>query len=267
MAQLNSVVGSILRDMVIAQHEANLYAISLMDLYGDNGVLQKFPLPGIALGEIDFDMRCAFVPAEGDGQNSPDEQSEIDYLALAGFMKDASAKYASTMFLCSIESIDRVLQNGDGYAENPLGKLSGSLGSEYVTFLSRKILDALRRNILKFLDTSTGLIDPEALSGIVCDTVVRNISGNVDMVSIFDKFPDMGNILAGDLRYSVGSLSESLASQAAFARKRLLPSANVVVSASELAKLPGDSLQKISMRISAKDIRIIDNSEDDKFIS
>ena len=35
MAQLSSVIGSILRDIVSAQHEANLYSLSLGDSYGD----------------------------------------------------------------------------------------------------------------------------------------------------------------------------------------------------------------------------------------
>ena len=46
MAQLSSVIGSILRDIVSAQHEANLYSLSLGDSYGKDGKAKDFQLCG-----------------------------------------------------------------------------------------------------------------------------------------------------------------------------------------------------------------------------
>ena len=47
MAQLSSVIGSILRDIVSAQHEANLYSLSLGDSYGKDGKAKDFQLPNV----------------------------------------------------------------------------------------------------------------------------------------------------------------------------------------------------------------------------
>lgn len=44
MAQLSSVIGSILRDIVSAQHEANLYSLSLGDSYGKRRKGERFSI-------------------------------------------------------------------------------------------------------------------------------------------------------------------------------------------------------------------------------
>ena len=49
MAQLSTIISSILRDMVFAQHQANMYAIALKDIYSKNGRLDNFSLPAVAL--------------------------------------------------------------------------------------------------------------------------------------------------------------------------------------------------------------------------
>ena len=40
MAQLSTIISSILRDMVFAQHQANMYAIALKDIYSKSQTLQ-----------------------------------------------------------------------------------------------------------------------------------------------------------------------------------------------------------------------------------
>ena len=54
MAQLRSVIGSILRDIVSAQHEANLYSLSLGDSYGKDGKAKNcaIKVPGEALAVL-----------------------------------------------------------------------------------------------------------------------------------------------------------------------------------------------------------------------
>lgn len=52
MAQLSSVIGSILRDIISAQHEANLYSLSLSENYGKDGKVKDFQLPGVFISDI-----------------------------------------------------------------------------------------------------------------------------------------------------------------------------------------------------------------------
>ena len=57
MAQLSTIISSILRDMVSAQHEANMYAASLEEIYRRDGRLEGFHLPAIALGELELGIQ------------------------------------------------------------------------------------------------------------------------------------------------------------------------------------------------------------------
>lgn len=41
MTQLSSVIGSILRDIISAQHEANLYSLALSENYGKDGKVES----------------------------------------------------------------------------------------------------------------------------------------------------------------------------------------------------------------------------------
>ncbi len=57
MAQLSSVIGSILRDIVSAQHEANLYSLSLGDSYGKDGKAKDFQLPNVMVSDMELDLK------------------------------------------------------------------------------------------------------------------------------------------------------------------------------------------------------------------
>ena len=59
MAQLSSVIGSILRDIVSAQHEANLYSLSLGDSYGKDGKAKDFQLPNVMVSDMELDLKKA----------------------------------------------------------------------------------------------------------------------------------------------------------------------------------------------------------------
>ena len=57
MAQLSTIISSILRDMIVAQHEANMYAVSLEEIYKKNGRLERFSLPSANIGEVEMELR------------------------------------------------------------------------------------------------------------------------------------------------------------------------------------------------------------------
>lgn len=85
MAQLSTIVSSILRDMVYAQHQANMYAISLEDVYRKNGRLEDFAMPAIALGEMQLSLRYGIADSSVEI-----EQYEINYPALREMAKTFS---------------------------------------------------------------------------------------------------------------------------------------------------------------------------------
>ncbi len=102
MAQLSTIISSILRDMIVAQHEANMYAMSLEDLYKQNGRLEQFALPTVAVGEVELDLRYGVK-----SDSAQTEQYEINYPPLRKVAKQISADFCkaiirSTYLCCNI---------------------------------------------------------------------------------------------------------------------------------------------------------------------
>ena len=70
MAQLSSVIGSILRDIVSAQHEANLYSLSLGDSYGKDGKAKDFQLPNVMVSDMELDLKYGVKSASESRNNA-----------------------------------------------------------------------------------------------------------------------------------------------------------------------------------------------------
>ena len=102
MAQLSTIISSILRDMIVAQHEANMYAMSLEDVYKQNGRLEQFALPTVAVGEVELDLRYGVK-----SDSSQTEQYEINYPLLRKVAKQISVDFAKAI----IKSTLPVLQS------------------------------------------------------------------------------------------------------------------------------------------------------------
>ena len=92
MAQLSTIISSILRDMIVAQHEANMYAMSLENVYKQNGRLEQFALPTVAIGEVELDLRYG---VKDDSVQT--EQYEINYPQLRKVAKQVSEKCANAI--------------------------------------------------------------------------------------------------------------------------------------------------------------------------
>ncbi len=93
MAQLSTIISSILRDMIVAQHEANMYAMSLEDVYKQNGHLEQNLLcPTVAVGEVELDLRYGVK-----SDSAQTEQYEINFPQLRKVAKQVSKDCANAI--------------------------------------------------------------------------------------------------------------------------------------------------------------------------
>lgn len=72
MAKLSDITYSVMRDLLEAQHEANIYSASLRDNYIRSGKLEDFFMPTMALSEIELDIHY--------GISDVDDASTIDII-------------------------------------------------------------------------------------------------------------------------------------------------------------------------------------------
>lgn len=74
MANLQVVIASVLRDVLLAQHEANLLTEALAKQYREAGVLSQLNLPAVTIGDMELSFRFAIANSDephGDTPHKP----------------------------------------------------------------------------------------------------------------------------------------------------------------------------------------------------
>ena len=100
MAQLSSVIGSILRDIVSAQHEANLYSLSLGDSYGKDGKAKDFQLPNVMVSDMELDLKYGVKSA-----SESQQQFNIKYDKFRQFLKELCEQVARVAISSAVTTV------------------------------------------------------------------------------------------------------------------------------------------------------------------
>lgn len=94
MAQFSKIIGTILCDVIQAQHEANLYAGRLCEEYRKGGKAAGLHLPHATIGDIELTLKYGIENGE-----SKREQFETDYRGLYVFLKSFSSQMENPLKL------------------------------------------------------------------------------------------------------------------------------------------------------------------------
>ena len=99
MARLQDVIASVLRDVLSAQHQANLLTESLADQYREAGVMHQLNLPAVTIGDLELSFRFAIEDTcELFEEKSEDEIKALDVIVdaeqLAELPESAIGVYA-----------------------------------------------------------------------------------------------------------------------------------------------------------------------------
>ncbi len=138
MAQLKTLLGSLLRDVIRAQYEADLYSLSLREAAraaGDN----DFRIPGAQLGDLELELQYAVRRTD-----IPHEESETDYPALRRFVESLTRQLARSALTAAATVA------AAGPADRPeelelLLRQEKELDRGFGPFLARKIGEELLR--------------------------------------------------------------------------------------------------------------------------
>lgn len=246
MAQLNSLIGSILRDVIRAQHEANLYSLSLKEAYGRTTEARDFRVPGVLLGELELDLQYAIRNAD-----VPHEESETDYPALRRFFGQLAEQLART----ALTSVATTTSSAD--AEDPQG-LSLLLSQEqdlergFGPFLRRKIgekLDGQAAALVK----ADGSLDTDLLIECVMQTIDTHLLQNPDLEQLFGQ-RDGESRLRQTARSNLVSMMTVLTAKRVkdynFLRRKVFSTQEIIITADELKKVPPEAVQSLHIRIS-----------------
>lgn len=251
MAQLSKILGSILRDMVAAQHEANRYALKLSAAYRNQNQAATLSPPAVCLGEMELMLHCGFT-----GTSIQGEDYEIDQTAVLRTLKELSDGL-SEVIVTSI--LSTILQNrdSDGLEEGPLAQLNRekTLKRNFATYLGRKLLAHLKGHRAEFIALD-GTIDTSMLLESVLFISDREFLSHAELEEAFDKDSsgELRTKAKENLRSSVSLLLPRLLADVRICRPSSYPSMDVILSSEELSKLPDECIQTIRLKISPRNL-------------
>lgn len=252
-----------MRDIIAAQHEANLYSLSLSENYGSEGRARDLQLPGVQFGEIEMDLKYGIKASD------LDEESNIRLGELGGFIAKLCQRCAdmSIKVLASHMTgwnISNKLNLGEDWRDffADIAK-DGDSVKEYSLFLSRAMKDAFNGSLHKIVDSKSGLP--------VNDLIVER------MMSVFEKEilegEEIQKILsspngAEHREKIISSVRDALAETVAeesmeqnFRRSKNYLQLDVAVTAEELEKMPETAIHDFKFKFAPTTHNVADSAK------
>lgn len=259
MAQLCKIISSILRDMVLAQHEANMYAVSLENIYKKNGRLEKFSLPAIATGDIELELRYGI-----NSNTESDEEYEINYHALRNQAKGISYQLATFVLDTVIQVMQENIPPSNENKDDHIVTLDESpeLKQKFSKFLSRKIFQSFQQSFTALINEN-GDFNEKTLLECTISVSDNEILHHQDLSEMFAR---PGGTEARQkalevMHTAVKDIIPKILKDVNIMRKRLLPSLDIVVDSNELAKLPEECVHSLNFKISPKNINFYSDED------
>lgn len=263
MAQLSSVIGSILRDIISAQHEANLYSLALSENYGKDGKVKDFQLPGVFISDMELELKYGVISAD-----ESQEQFNINYNKFRQFIKSLSIEAAKTSITSAVST---VLGSDIELDEEKLQffrrlKKEEELNRNFQRFLSRNMRNILGNGLYEAVDHSTGRVLVDVVLTKLMNVVSSKFLDDSDLDSLFEGKDGkaLKETAANNIREALKGLVEKLSEGMSFKRVKVFPRLDVAVTADELSKMPEEAIHVFKLKFSPTTSTITEMEEDDE---
>lgn len=264
MARLRSIIGSILRDIISAQHEANLYSLSLSENYGKDGKAKDFQLPNVLISDMELELKYGVV-----GTEDCSEEHNFRYSKLRNFIRELCSEAAKT----TITSITTTIFTSENQRKKDNKqfflrlKQEEILNREFRSFLMRNMRQAFNNSIHEVIETSGGYIVSEIVVDRLMEVVRKKILDDTDLSILFGGTD--GKALKAEAEQNVKHDLEGLvrdeSKDISFKRTKTFTLLNIAVTADELAEMPKDAIHSFKLKFSPTTCDIT-SLEDDEYI-
>lgn len=249
MAQLHSIIGSILRDIIAAQHEANLYSCSLSESYGKEGRTRDFQLPGVVISDMELELKY--------GVNSSEENRDHFNIKLGktrAFIREICHECAKIALLSSVATVldkdtTRPMEQKSFFANV---RNNSDVNRQFLTFLSRNMCNAFNGSIKDIVNHDTGELITDKVCEKIMTTLKKKFYFDSDLDSLFEGTD--GEALRYRLITEVTALIQTKitfdAQDENFKSKRSFPQLDVAITSDELMKLPEEAIHSFKLKFS-----------------
>lgn len=255
MAQLSSVIGSILRDIISAQHEANLYSISLNEAYGKDGKAKDFQLPNVMLSDMELELKYAVV-----GTSDNREQYNISYSRFRKFINSLCGEAADVVITSVVSAIlsSSIQREEEDKRFFYHLRQEEELRRRFHSFLSRNMRKAFTYNLYESIDGKTGEVQTETVCTRLMEVVRAKFLNDTDLDKLFKDTDGKALKQEADdtARTAIDGLVRKITQDANFKRVKTFPELDVAVTADELEKYPEEAIHCFKLKFSPSGVTV-----------
>lgn len=267
MAQLHSIIGSILRDIVSAQHEANLYSYSLVEAYGKEGKVRDFQLPSVAISDMEMELKYAVLSTEAKA-----EEYNIRYVKLRKFLHElcrgcariAIQTGSNQLLMRNASKEISLTKDFRSFFEN-LNEDAKSY-KELLTYHTRAMIATFSGVLDEVVDNETGILKKDEILNRLMSAVNKKMLHDAEMTTVFDA--EGGNQqrteIADCIRKALDSYIQIEIKDVDFKRTKSFPQLDVAVTSDELSKIPEEAIHSFKLKFTPTTGTIVPTEDDDE---
>lgn len=261
MAQLHSIIGSILRDIISAQHDANLFSCSLSESYGKEGKTRDFQLPGVVISDMELELKYGVISAE-----ESCEHFNIRIDKVRAFLRELCRDCAKKILAsCTATVLDRDTSRPDEL-KTFFSNLRGNpdVSRQFHMFLSRNMANAFNGFIREAVDQDTGKLMADKVLDRIMLTLRKKFFFDSDLDELFDGTDGaaLRDLLMSESERIIRNKIQEESKDENFKRRRSFPQLDVAITSDELAKLPEDAVHSFKFRFSPASCSITSLEDD-----
>lgn len=263
MTQLSSVIGSILRDIISAQHEANLYSLSLSESYGKDGKTKDFQLPNVMLSDMELELRYGVLNA-----SENQEQYNIKYSKFRQFIKELCNEAARTAITSAVSVIltSGINRNDEDKIFFRRLRQENELQKSFHDFLRRNMRRSFNHSLYEAIDTKTGKVLTDVVVAKLMETVRKQFLYDTDLDNLFAASDGkaLRDTAEKEVHAALETLVTRLSEEISFKRIKSFPQLDVAVTADELSKMPEEAIHTFKLKFSPTNcnVTLLEDEED-----
>ena len=267
MAQLHSIIGSILRDIISAQHEANLYSHSLIEAYGKEGKVRDFQLPSVAISDMELELKYGVLSSEAKA-----EEYNIRYGKLRQFMHELCKGCAKVAIQTGADQLLKRNASKDISLSRDYRMFFENLNedaksyTELVTYHTKAMTNSFSGVLDEIVDGETGTLKKDAILERLMSAVNKKMLYDPDLSPFFEtEGGSQQRIEIADcIRKALNTYVQIEIKDVDFKRTKSFPQLDVAVTADELAKMPVESIHTFKLKFTPTTGSIVPSEIDDE---
>ena len=260
MAQLNVILGSIMRDIIMAQHEANLYSYALREQYGRDGKVKDYQLPGAVLGDMEMELNYGVVSLSDNN-----EQYAIRYEKFNKFLRELAQNIAKKALDIITDYVSiNAIQTPQGSKFLEKLEKRGETYKEYLRYIFNAIISNYDGTIYELIDRKDGTPNEEEIINRFSDAITRCVINDTEATKTLFTDPD-GNarkIMSQRVKAEITALVPKMCKNRKFKRTKSFPMLNVAVTSDELSTMPKESIHTCKLKFTPTAFNV--RTEDDE---